>query len=225
MTPAAIFLGAIGTLTETSEIQRLSFNAAFEEAGLNWKWMKPDYRKMLLKPGGKARIARYAEARGEEVDAAHVHGLKVKHFRRSVEELGVLPRPGVVELLEAARAHGIKRAFVTSTGADTVELILNGLDQHLPRALFDLVTNGAMVRRGKPDPAIYQHALTELELAPDRVLAIEDTPESAAAAIAAGIPTLGFPGEEARGRDFPGTLAVVDTLGADILNTDMGRVA
>ena len=34
----ALFFGSIGTIVETSEIQRQSFNLAFKEAGLNWYW-------------------------------------------------------------------------------------------------------------------------------------------------------------------------------------------
>ena len=34
----ALFFGSIGTILETSEIQRQSFNLAFKDAGLNWYW-------------------------------------------------------------------------------------------------------------------------------------------------------------------------------------------
>ena len=34
----ALLFGSIGTLIETSNIQRESFNQAFKEIGLDWHW-------------------------------------------------------------------------------------------------------------------------------------------------------------------------------------------
>ena len=44
----AILFGSIGTLVETSELQRTAFNQAFSEAGLDWTW-NPDETKSCLK--------------------------------------------------------------------------------------------------------------------------------------------------------------------------------
>ena len=40
----ALFFGSIGTLIESSNIQRNSFNEAFKEAGLEWYWDEQDYK-------------------------------------------------------------------------------------------------------------------------------------------------------------------------------------
>ena len=40
----AIIFGSIGTLVETSDIQRQSFNHAFMEIGLDWYWDKNNYK-------------------------------------------------------------------------------------------------------------------------------------------------------------------------------------
>jgi len=50
----AIIFGSIGTLVETSEIQRKSFNQAFKEMDLDWYWDKEEYKKLLKKSGGKS---------------------------------------------------------------------------------------------------------------------------------------------------------------------------
>ena len=81
----AVIFGSIGTLADTSDLQLQAFNMAFEEAGLDWVWEEDEYREMLKKPGGKARIARYAEARGEDVNASELHRAKVKFFDQLVE--------------------------------------------------------------------------------------------------------------------------------------------
>ena len=45
----AILFGSIGTLIETSDLQREAFNQAFKEAGLDWYWDQEDYTKLLKK--------------------------------------------------------------------------------------------------------------------------------------------------------------------------------
>ena len=45
----AILFGSIGTLIETSNIQRESFNQAFKEIGLDWYWDQESYKQLLKK--------------------------------------------------------------------------------------------------------------------------------------------------------------------------------
>ena len=59
-----LLFGSIGTLVETSEIQRKSFNEAFKKKGLDWYWTKKEYIKLLNKSGGKDRITEYARTKG-----------------------------------------------------------------------------------------------------------------------------------------------------------------
>ena len=43
----AILFGSIGTLVETSEIQRKSYNLAFEKVGVEWYWNTATYCNLL----------------------------------------------------------------------------------------------------------------------------------------------------------------------------------
>ena len=43
----SIIFGSIGTLVETSNIQRKSFNKAFKKLSLNWHWSVNEYKKLL----------------------------------------------------------------------------------------------------------------------------------------------------------------------------------
>ncbi|ABD53981.1 HAD family hydrolase [Jannaschia sp. CCS1] len=211
--PKAILFGAIGTLTETSDMQRRSFNAAFRDAGLEWSWGREAYVEMLRSPGGRDRIADYAESKGEEVDADRIHAAKVAHFRALVEKDGLILREGVKDVIAQAREDGVKLGFVTTTGTDTVDLILNGLSESVSRKDFAFIGDRDMVTEGKPSAEIYRLALNHLGLTAGEAVAIEDTPESATAAVTARIECVGFPGEAARGRIFPDAVThVVDRL-------------
>ena len=79
---SALLLGSISTVADTSELQRQAFNQAFAAHGLDWRWDRDDYRAMLATSGGQDRIAEYARARGEDVDAAAVHETKSEIFQR-----------------------------------------------------------------------------------------------------------------------------------------------
>lgn len=213
-----LVFGAIGVLAETSELQRQAYNLAFRQAGLDWEWDMARYQRLLHRPGGQRRIADYADLRGDMVDAAAVHARKVANFRAAVLREGLTPRPGVVELLAAAKAAGVPVGWATTTGRQTVELMLEGLSGALAEADFACVGDRSHVANPKPAPDIYMRMLDEMGLAARDVLAIEDTPESAAAARDAGLDVIGFPGWAAAGRDFPAGVTVADRLGPDLLH-------
>ena len=209
MSFSALLLGSIGVIAETSDLQRHAFNAAFEKNGLGWTWDAETYRDLLEVPGGKARIRYYGLARGVEVDIETIYHDKVAAFEALLRD-GVDLRPGILDLVRDAQAQGVKVGFVTSTDARQVDMILNAVRPALGRADFDFVGNRAMVEAGKPAPNIYFAALKALGLAAENAIAIEDTPESAQAAIAAGVRVCAYPGAVAKNRVFPVGVTVLD---------------
>ncbi len=76
----ALLFGSIGSIVETSEIQRKSFNKAFKQYGLDWNWTKREYQSLLSKSGGKDRILRYAKKKKIEVNSVYLSNLKTKIF-------------------------------------------------------------------------------------------------------------------------------------------------
>ena len=215
---SALLFGSIGTLAETSELQRRAFNRAFADAGLDWVWDRTSYLRLLRKPGGVARIAAYAADSGDEVDASALHSAKVRHFAELIDREGLCPRPGVVEMLRSARSRGMRTALCTTTIPDQVDAVLDGLANRLSIDLFDWIGDATRCARRKPAPDIYNAALGRLDVAPERVLTIEDTPESGAAALAVGCRLLAFPGEAAAQRDFQPGVLVVDRLQPRLLD-------
>ena len=76
----AILFGSIGTLVETSEIQRQSYNLAFKEAGLDWYWNTATYCGLLTEPGGMKRIQNYGDNNLSNEEVKTIHALKEKYF-------------------------------------------------------------------------------------------------------------------------------------------------
>ncbi|MEL6584269.1 MAG: HAD-IA family hydrolase [Pseudomonadota bacterium] len=217
----ALIFGAIGTLAETSDLQREAFNRAFRQSGLDWDWDAATYQRLLQTPGGARRIADEARSTGVMVDAAAVHSRKVANFRALVLERGIALRPGVADTLAAARAAGLKLGWATSTNPQTVALIREGLGQSLPADIFDHIGDSSDGRAPKPAPDAYLRALSAMGVSADAALAVEDTPESATAALAAGLACIAFAGEAAALRQFPPGCIRVEALSPALLHLKM----
>lgn len=190
----AIFFGSIGTLVETSEIQRKSFNAAFEEFGLNWYWNIGNYINMIQKPGGILRIKEYSKLKLKDNEVEKIYDLKIKYFRKYCTN-SVKPRKGVLEIINYANKNNIKLGFITTTTKETIEIIKDSLSRYIDFNNFDLITYEKDCSKKKPNPDIYNFAINNLDVAKNNSITIEDTPVSYTSSKKANIKTILFPGE------------------------------
>lgn len=212
----ALLLGSISAVADTSELQREAFNRAFAAHGLDWTWEGQAYRDMLATSGGAARIAEYARARGEAVDAAAVHATKSELFQQSLAGGGVSARPGVVDTIAAARARGWQVGLVTTTSTANVTALLAALKTEIDPADLATVVDASRVAAGKPAPDAYELALRDLSEDAATCVAVEDNVDGVRAARAAGVPCVAFPNVNTAEHDFAGT-PVVDHLDLDDL--------
>lgn len=100
-------------------------------------------------------------------------------------------RPGAQDLLQAVRDAGLATALVTATHRSLVELALDTIGH----ANFDVLVCGDEVANTKPHPEPYRRAVELLGVPRERCLAIEDSPNGSASALAAGLPVLVVPCE------------------------------
>ena len=212
MNPKAIFFGSIGTLAETSDLQRRAFNQAFAEAKLDWHWDVELYKKLLKKSGGRSRIQDYATQNGIDVDVPSLHQRKTEIFNRSMAEKTLALRPGVSEVINYAIDAKMYLAFVTTTSKANVDALFFALDKQIQRSSFNFIGDETIVSNPKPNPEIYQIALTELGVKPKESIAIEDTEISMEAALTANIDCVAFPGQISQGNSFDGAKFVTEKL-------------
>lgn len=215
--PAAVLFGSIGTLAETSEMQREAFNRAFALAGLGWRWNRSLYQALLKTAGGVNRIEAFALSRGQTVDARAIHVAKTRIYHQLLKEKRLGLREGVAETLAWARQGGIRLGLVSTTSRGNIEGLLSALAPNCTRDMFDFIVHGGLVSRPKPDPEAYRLALTQLGIVPEAAVAIEDTAVSLAASTGAGIATVAFPGENVYGDDFSLASCVTPVLSPEVL--------
>ena len=210
-----------GTLADTEEAHRAAFNQAFEEAGYNWQWDRKTYRELLRVAGGRERMEHYMRTcQRDHADdpaetAERLHPRKTEIYNELLRAGKVALRPGVVRLVQEAKAAGLTQAVVTTTSPANVRLLL---EQGLGEAgEWAAIVDGGDAPNKKPAPDAYLIALErlgqKLRLTPEECLALEDSENGVKSARAAGIPVLVTQNDYTEGDDFTGAVAVLDCFG------------
>ncbi len=214
----AVLFGSIGTIVETSDLQRKAFNQAFKKNNLDWIWTKKTYKILLNKSGGKDRILNYALQKKISVDADYLRNLKTKIFNNNLKKSILKPRPGVKKFINYCKKKNIKIALVTSTTKNNVNSIFFCLRDSLNIKDFDFIGNFKIVKKPKPFPDIYKMALKKLKLKADQCIAIEDSQESLNSAIRANIKCLIFPGKFHTSKKFKGAVNKIKKVSKKIID-------
>ena len=189
----ALLFGSIGTLIESSDIQRTSFNEAFKEAGLDWYWDEQDYRNLLKKSGGTKRVEDFAEKNNVNVNASQIRNRKTEIFSSYIIKNKQKLRKSVYEIINFSKKNNIKLSLSTSTTTNNVEAVFKSLSDQIVKEDFDFIGNKSLVKYEKPNSEIYKVTLEHLNIEASDCIAIEDTEESSQSAINAGIKCIGFP--------------------------------
>ena len=190
----AIIFGSIGTLVETSDVQRQSFNHAFKEMGLDWYWDKNNYNKLLKKSGGRNRVEYFANINHNTVDSKKIRELKTQYFNRYLKSNTINPRDGVLEVIKYAKLNNIKIGLASTTSIENIDAIFTTLKDKIRKSDFNFIGNNKLIKRVKPYSDIYFEALKKLGVKESECIAIEDSVESAISAYKAKIECFAYPG-------------------------------
>ncbi|MEU9234808.1 HAD family hydrolase [Streptomyces subrutilus] len=122
-------------------------------------------------------------------DPAGTAALLTERFLRRVEA-GAPLRPGARRLLTALEAEGVPFALVSASPRLVVDSVVGG---SLARVPFAFTVSADDTGRTKPHPDPYREAAGRLGLTPGACVAVEDSPDGAASAEAAGCGVLVVP--------------------------------
>ena len=155
---------------------------------------------------------RHLEGLGVRLDAEAQEARRQRDLDLcELEEL----RPGVAELLREAARRDLRTAIVSSSDE---AWIARHLDRHDLLDRFDAIVcaNGDR-ERAKPRPTLYLEALERLGVRAGEAVAFEDSPNGAAAAVAAGILCVAVPNEVTSALD----LSVADRVVASLADVEL----
>ncbi|ATZ28455.1 HAD family hydrolase [Streptomyces lavendulae] len=183
--PAAVLFDMDGTLVDTEVLWWETTERTAERLG--HRLGPADAPEVVGRavPDTAAHLVRVA-GRGEPAEVAAE--LTEGFFRRVCA--GAPLRPGAQRLLTALEAEGIPFALVSASPRVVVDQVVGGALAHVPFA-FTLSADDTV--RTKPHPEPYRAAAARLGLAPERCVAVEDSPDGAASAEAAGCALLVVP--------------------------------
>ena len=225
----ALIFDLDGTLADTEETHRQAFNAAFIEFGLWWDWSPPLYGQLLAVSGGKERLRHYigtlrvpaAERERLQHIVPALHDTKTRIYTELLVR-GQRPfRPGVLALLRAAKAAGLKLAIASTTTSANVSALVQANLGAAPGIAFDVVACGDQVVQKKPAPDIYRLTLSSLRLPSEACIAFEDSLNGLRAAKAAGLASVVTPSRWTVEQDFSAAELVLPTLeGLDLPRLD-----
>jgi HAD superfamily hydrolase (TIGR01509 family) len=214
----ALILDFDGLILDTESTDFESWRVVYENHGVllpREEWVT------AIGTDGKAfdPVARLIELTGRALQADALRDARRRVRDALVERLE--PLPGVVAWLEEARRRRMKLAIASSSPRSWVE-------EHLGRAelrhhFVELVT-AEQVPRVKPDPALYERALSVLGVRPDEALAVEDSPHGVAAARAARLTCVAVPGPMTKGCDFAEANLLLGSLSERTLADVLGEL-
>lgn len=216
----AILFDCDGVLADTErDGHRVAFNHAFRGAGLKLEWDVPLYGRLLKIAGGKERMRAYFDETGwpapegqRNALIAQLHEAKSRAFLDLIEAGAMPTRPGVVRIVDEARAAGMRLGVCSTSKLESVHGCMQQLGPERAAA-FDIVLAGDVVARKKPDPAIYNLAAERLGLSADACVVIEDSANGCAAALSAGMRCVVTKSTYTQEEDFAGAFLVLDELG------------
>ncbi len=210
----AIFLGSIGTIVETSELQRRAFNFAFKKYDLPWVWGEGIYKDMLVKAGGEKRIKSYADEIDFSItseETEKVYKLKNHYFTELIRSTTLTPRDGITSLLNRCFEYGVKVCWVTTANKEVVYWLKDALKSCIDFSGFELITTIEEGVKPKPAPDIYLKVVSQMGIYRDLTFAIEDSESGFTAANEAGIRCSIVPGQLKKSQQSNGSETVLES--------------
>ncbi len=178
----AILFDLDGVLVDSAPVHHAAWAALFAPFGIDFTPAR--YR---AEASGRSRGDVIRAILGPRPDHDALMAKKAALVEAHLTAHGCPVVPGAPTLLEAVARRGLPMAVATASRMPEPFLRAAGL-----AGRFEVVVDRTQIARGKPAPDVYLEAARRLGVAPDRCLAIEDSPPGLAAARAAGCRTVGL---------------------------------
>ncbi|MGN8552027.1 UNVERIFIED_CONTAM: HAD family hydrolase [Microbacterium sp. SLM126] len=182
---AAVLWDMDGTLVDTEPYWMAAETPLVESFGGTWS----HEQALSLVGMGLEDSARIFQEAGVRMGVQDIIDHLTDDVMRQLATKGVPFRAGARELLADLRAAGIKTGLVTMSLRRMADTVVDLIDFDA----FDVVVAGDEATRPKPFPDPYLQACETLEVTPDEVVAIEDSPNGLRSAVASGAAVIGVP--------------------------------
>lgn len=183
----AVIFDMDGVLIDTEKWLQKYWRQAAAEAGFE---MKPEHTLAIRSLAGKFAEPYLKSIFGEEFSYWTIRERRKELMKAHIAECGIEKKPGVDEVLDYLRMHGIRTAVATATDPLRTKEYLTDIGIY---EKFDRIVCATMVEHGKPKPDIYLYACEQMGENPKDCIAVEDSPNGVRAAVDAGLRTVMVP--------------------------------
>ena len=200
-----LFLDLDGTIADSFAVMRDAYDrflGAFGRCGSEEEF------NSLNGPPLSEVVTRLRRAHCLIPSAADLQGVYREFIVSAYHRVG--PAPGALRLIEAARDGEWKVGVVTSNSGD---LALDWLRRVGLAAPMSVIVGAESVTRGKPYPDPYLEAIRQSGCDAARSVAVDDSPDGIAAAIAAGLTAFALLSDGQPAAAFPPGCQLVQGLG------------
>jgi HAD superfamily hydrolase (TIGR01509 family) len=165
--------------------------------------------------GGKHVSAPPSSDADKEAIVDELQDWKTERYKAIIANGEVDARPGVLRLMDEARAAGLALGVCSAATKSSVIAVLTALLGEGRFKGLDVFLAGDDVAQKKPDPSIYIEAAARLGVDPAACVVVEDSAIGAAAAAGAGMRCVVTYTRSTATQSFPGAERVVAALTHD----------
>jgi HAD superfamily hydrolase (TIGR01509 family) len=183
--PAAVFFDMDGLLIDTEPLWFAVETDILAELGVSWTYQDHAALVGSSLPVSSAFLANRA---GGGVEPAQIADQLLSRMASRLRRPPPL-QPGIVELIDELDAASVPRVLVSSSFRILVDAALEGIAP----LTFKAIVAGDDVTHNKPHPEPYLTAADRLGVDPADCVALEDSPNGAASATAAGCRVVAVP--------------------------------
>ncbi|XP_010431980.1 PREDICTED: haloacid dehalogenase-like hydrolase domain-containing protein At4g39970 [Camelina sativa] len=233
----ALIFDCDGVILESENLHRQAYNDAFSHFDVrcppssseSLDWSLEFYDKFQnLVGGGKPKMRWYFKENGwptstifdsppqSDDDRAKlidtIQDWKTERYKEIIKSGSVEPRPGVIRLMDEAKAAGKKLAVCSAATKSSVIMCLENLIDIERFQGLDCFLAGNDVKEKKPDPSIYITAAEKLGVSVKDCLVIEDSVIGLQAATKAGMSCVITYTSSTSDQDFKDAISVYPDL-------------
>lgn len=177
----AIIFDMDGTLFDTEQISRLAWLDYKELTGLP---ITEEFIIDLIGRSAQSAQVIFKKYMPATFNQEHSRAHHKDFMNKYKQEHGPLPKTDLNQLFTNLKEKGYRLALCSSSAQHAIDLNLSF--DHLHH-YFDVIVNGSMVTKGKPEPDIYLLTANLLNLDPKECLVVEDSKNGILSGNAAGM--------------------------------------
>ena len=187
--PSLVIFDCDGVLVDTEQLANRLLARVLTEEGYPVTY--EESRRLFVGKTMEAVSSHVEAATGRPMRADWVDYIRSKTLEAFAG--GIEAVSGVREVLEALQSRGVPYCVASSGKFEKMRFTL-GSSGLLP-LVEDLLFSAEEVAHGKPAPDLFLHAAARMDYAPADCVVIEDSVPGVEAAVAAGMPVLGYAGD------------------------------